>query len=89
MRTVEIDLGEGVTLYDVVQRLVDNRAVYPGPDVERAFGYLAMWNASSFPRCVIRLDGEYDFVATYYRPDGVVGYAIGAVWSGNGYGFHS
>lgn len=95
MRTTTIDLGDN-GIVGIVQALIDTGAVHPGPEVERAIGYLSTWNMDGYPHCTIRRQ-DYDFVACYYResdPDltdykTAPDYVIGAVWHGERYGFHS
>lgn len=53
-----------------------------------AIGYLSTWNYT-FPTCDIYSDGEADLIAIYKHADGTRGYAIGAIWHGDHYGFHS
>ena len=53
-----------------------------------AIGYLSTWNLS-YPIVRIHRDGKTDMVAVYLKGDGELGYAIGAVWHDDHYGFHS
>lgn len=53
-----------------------------------AIGYLSSWNMS-YPTCRIFRDGDTDLVAAYFDADNQRRYAIGAVWHGEHYGFHS
>jgi hypothetical protein len=54
-----------------------------------AIGYLATWNMT-FPQCQVYADRELpDLVACYFDEAGTCRYAIGAIWHGEHYGFHS
>lgn len=53
-----------------------------------AIGYLSSWNLS-YPTVNIFKDRDNDLVAVYLNDAGETKYAIGAVWHGEHYGFHS
>ena len=53
-----------------------------------AIGYLSTWN-QSYPKVCIYRDRDNDLVAVYLNDAGETKYAIGAVWHGEHYGFHS
>lgn len=55
-------------------------------DVESAVGYFVLW--STYPTCKIYNDGKDDLIAVYFDGD-VRKYAIGAIWRGTEYSYHS
>lgn len=61
--------------------------------IRAALGYLSLWNWSSYPYVDIVLmgsEGEMELIANYRKEaGGPIGYAIGAVWHGDHFGFHS
>ena len=59
-------------------------------EVYRALGYLSTWNMS-YPIVKIWINAKYNELnAAYFSEDGVeCGYAIGAVWHDDHFGFHS
>lgn len=86
-RTVTIH-SDFTTIAEQAQKLIDRGATHPGPEIERAIGYLSTWSLSTYPTVDIFVDSDGDMTAPYARPDGA-GYMIAAVWNGSRFGFHS
>lgn len=79
------------TISEHAQSLIDAKnAVHPGPEIERAIGYLSTWSLSGFSHVELTVDPDGDITATYRKEaGGPIGYCIGAVWNGERFGFHS
>lgn len=61
-------------------------------EVNAAIGYLSCWNASGYSHCTLWINAEAREINALYRKatgDEPVGYAIGAVWHEDHFGFHS
>ena len=54
----------------------------------KAIGYLSTWNMG-YPGVNIMAESDTDLLAVYMDAAGHTQYAIGAVWHGDHYGFHS
>jgi len=94
MRNVNINAGfsqSGETDADRWAQL--NEQCGGDKPIRDALGYLSLWNWDGFPHVDIVLmgsKGEMELLATYRKEaGGEVGYAIGAVWHGDHFGFHS
>ena len=94
MREITISAGHcepGEQDADRWQRL--NEQCGGDEPIRNALGYLSLWNWSSFPHVDIVLmggAGEMELIASYRKEKGgPAGYAIGAVWHGDHFGFHS
>jgi hypothetical protein len=78
MRTIELQFGqEDLETLNV-----------PMDKLFNTIGYLSTWNMT-YPKVVIHLNLEDDFIAHYFREDGSYSYTIGAIWHDDHYGFHS
>lgn len=88
-RTIILSLGEITTIAEMAQKIIDRGGVHPGPQIERAIGYLSSWCLTTYPRVEISVTDGIDLVGVYFKPDGTVGYTIAAIWNGERYGFHS
>jgi hypothetical protein len=85
MREVKLDAYEAADIDAVREKVGYQEYAY-------AVGYLATWCVSgeSYPKVTLWFSAkELEITANYYKPDGSVGYVIGAVWNGTKFGFHS
>lgn len=58
----------------------------------QAVGYLSTWcvASDSYPKVTLYAnERDMEITATYWKPDGKLGYVIGAVWHDGHFGFHS
>lgn len=94
MKTITIpDAGEGRVVHhlgDSVEQSSIREHVGP-VEFYRAVGYLSTWNLT-FPEVKLYYNvREMEITASYYTPDGALGYCIGAVFNDTTkqFGFHS
>lgn len=85
MREVRFDAFEP-TAFDAIQQQVGYA------EYTTAVGYLSTWAiaSESYPKVTLYANArDIEITATYWKPDGKLGYVIGAVWHDGHFGFHS